>query len=185
MLITAMFAGCSERERIFSSLALSVGGLNFPQTQESLKLCQKTNDEACLKTYQRVKTAKKSLFSRRRKTALRMAVDSVRDECGKQSADLPTELACEGAIVALYFFPTPQDDLSIRESFDNLPPSSLKKTISSGGRWLTNREDKSAWREWVSRSRLSVEDRHTFIILLDLPPNPELAINHLDETNEF
>lgn len=179
-LIAAMLAACGERDPIFSNLALAIGGLDFPHTREQLALCRKTDDESCLKTYRAVKTARKSLFSRPRQQARQMTFDTIRETCPKPQADLPTESTCMGAVIALYFFSRPEDDLSIREFFDKLPPFVLEKVLSSGGAWLSNRENKPGWKEWVSKSPLSEESRKTFLIQLDMQPEPESTINYLD-----
>lgn len=183
LLITVLLAACGEREPVFSSLALAIGGLDFPHTRQTLDLCRQRNDEACLKSYRRVKTARDSLLSRPRNEALKRVFETIGADCGQESADLATEMNCTGAVAALYFFPGPEDDRAIREFFHRLPPSTLKKVIASGGDWPGNRENKPAWRQWVAESPLSSEDRQALLVLLDRQPNPELTLNHLDASD--
>jgi hypothetical protein len=80
LLLTAMLAGCNEREQIFSRLALVVGGLHYPGSQEALAACRSTNDEACLKAYTQVASAKKALFSRPRRQALQLVAESLQQQ---------------------------------------------------------------------------------------------------------
>ena len=175
--IVVLLLSCRGQQSIFSSLALVHTGLDFPFTQEKLTLCRKTNDEPCLRVYKRVKNAKKLLFSRSREKALKLTIDTISKECVNSQSNL----VCIGAITALYFFPTLQDDISIRNFLNNTSSDVLKHVTSNGASWLNNRENKLVWRDWIVPSRLSIEDQKKFLIFLDMQTNNNLTINHLDD----
>jgi hypothetical protein len=176
----ALLVGCNDQQSVFSSLALINSGKNFPYTQEKLALCQETKDESCLKAYQQVKTAKKSLFSNSREQALQLTLDTISKRCVKQQKNVEEELTCTGAITALYFFPTKHDDDSIRGLLSGTSEGVLRNVVSNGNMWLLNREDKSAWREWLGNSKLSAEDQKAFSIYLEMNLEEKQTINHLD-----
>jgi hypothetical protein len=181
-LITVLLISFSDQQSIFASLALVNSGLDFPYTQAKLVHCRETANEPCLKTYQRVKAAKKSLFLGSREQALRMTLDTISTECAKEQTNLQENLACSGAITALYFFPTQQDDMSIRSFLENTSFVSLQCVASNGSMWLLNRENKSAWRDWITKSSLSTEAQTTFLSFLGMQSDENLTINHLDDS---
>ncbi|KPJ94007.1 MAG: hypothetical protein AMJ53_06115 [Gammaproteobacteria bacterium SG8_11] len=180
--IAALLAGCDSPQSIFSSLALINSGKEFPYTQDRLALCQKTEDEFCLQAYQQVKKAKKSLFSKSREQALQLTLDTISKECAKQQKRLEEDLACSGAITALYFFSSKNDDNSIRSFLKTTSQAALQIVVSNGNMWLSNREDKAAWQELIAKSPLSAEDKKISLIYLDMEPQENQTINHLDDS---
>lgn len=170
--------GCNERDSVYSSLALIHAGLDYPHTLHKLVKCQEIGDEPCLKAYHRVRAAKRQLLSRPEEDALARTLHTIENECSTNG----NELDCIGAITALYFFPSSSSDAKIRGFLDSASSPVLLNIVSKSGNWLSNRNDKSAWRSWMVKSRLSAEQRNALLIYLDKEPEADRTINHLDDS---
>jgi hypothetical protein len=161
---------------IFHDLGLIGASLDYPYSQEQLARCQKVEDERCLKTYERVKSAKNRLFERGGAKALQITLGAISEECDKQEATI----SCQGAIIALYFFRSSEDDAMIREFFSSAPHQVLVKSYKVDNTWLSVRHNKDRWREWITQaSQLTLEEKAAFLRNLDIEKPAELTIEHL------
>lgn len=180
LLAAAVACNSTPETALFADLALIHNGLDFPRTQEELRRCRTIGQASCLKVHNRVVSAKKSLFSHSTDQALRLTLDTITRECAKQQPDLQEQLACTGAVTALYFFPSSDHDRSIRELLAGAQPAVAQALIANGALWLTNRDDKPAWRAWLAEVSLTVPERQSLLTYLALPAYDHLTIDHLD-----
>lgn len=161
---------------IFHNFGLIGASLDYPYSQEQLARCQEVENQRCLKTYERVKSAKKMLLERGRTEALQMTLNAISEECVSDEITI----SCRGAITALYFFTSSEDDATIREFLSSTPHQVLVKTYEVENIWLSVRHDKARWREWITQaSQLTSEEKAAFLRNLNIEKHAELTIDQL------
>lgn len=177
VLISGIVLSCTNgSSTIFDDLGLIGAGLDYPYSQEQLSRCQQVEDKRCLETYERVKSAKKRLVKRGRTEALQMTLNTISKECAGD--EIP--ISCRGAIVALYFFASSEDDAKIREFLALTPNQVFVKTYEVDNTWMSVRRDKTRWREWIAQApQLTSEEKAAFLRNLDIAKHAGLTIEQL------
>jgi urate oxidase len=177
VLISGIVLSCTNgSSTIFHDLGLIGAGLDYPYSQEQLSRCQEVEDERCLETYERVKSAKKRLFKRGRTEALQMTLNTISKECA--GGEIP--ISCRGAIIALYFFSLSEDDTKIREFLALSPNQVFVKTYEVDNIWMSIRQDKTRWREWIMQApQLTSKEKAAFLRNLDIEKHAGLTIEQL------
>jgi urate oxidase len=161
---------------IFHDIGLIGASLDFPYSQKQLSRCQEVENEHCLKTYERVKSAKKRLFESERKVSLQATLNAISQEC--DSDEITT--SCRGAIIALYFFSSSEEDAAIRKYLSTVSRKILVKTYEVDNTWLTVSHDKALWREWIiESSKLTSEEKAAFLRNLSIEKQVKLTIDQL------
>ncbi len=124
---------------------------DFPKSQSYLNDCIRLNDVHCLKAFNEVKRAKDEFLEIPHKTALKITLDTINTKC--LSADrLANAPECLGAVTALYFFSSKEDDQTILEL---LSDSIDHNVLFLGYEWHKNRSEIEAWVSFVNGSTLS------------------------------
>jgi hypothetical protein len=177
VIISGIVVSCTYgSSTIFHDIGLVGASLDFPYSQEQLARCQEVENERCLKTFERVKAAKKRLIKRERTESLQMTLNAISKECDGDEITV----SCRGAIIALYFFNSSEDDVAIREFLWSTPHQILVKAFEVDNTWLTVRHDKARWREWITQaSQLTLEEKAAFLRNLNIEKPVGLTIEQL------
>lgn len=191
LLVVLLLAACSggpeaelaRAQAIFSDLALAGSALDYPATLATLQHCRAIGKTSCIRVYEAVKTAKERLFSYPREKALRLTLATIRDACSARAfspgGHVDASSPCRGALVALYFFNSPQDDATIQQFLVQAPDLIFQRACEVSGEWLANRQDLPAWRRWVGDARLSEARRKLLLKHLDIPKRDGLTLDQL------
>lgn len=137
---------------IFEHLAMAEAGLDFPPSKDHLETCRRVEDIPCLQSFRSFSEGKVKLQQMPRGVALDLTLKKLGETC-IVNAPARTELACVGAVMALYFFSEEYEDLKIRQFLSQLPQSTCNNVLDGSASanlcWLENRSDEKAWRLWL------------------------------------
>lgn len=146
-----VLAGCSEGFRLdqaYRSIYLSKYAIDFPDSATKLDNCRTRNVESCIQLYEDARNGKQKLLSINADKALSHTLETIQQHCLLQSD--PDRELCHGAIMALYYFRTEQQDQRILESFRQFSPE-LRRLIFGNSQfaWFSNRTNREAWIKYV------------------------------------
>lgn len=167
----------SQNKTMFSNLALTSLGLEYPTTTDRLERCKQSADKMCLKTYELAKTAKQRLFRKSPTHALNTSLNTIRTECAK--TDYNKDNVCYGAVTALYFFSTTDDDKQIMQFIANSSELVAKRIFEMNVIWLKFRRDKQSWQDWVNKTNLPEKLKRDIIYFLNEKKPSGLSIELL------
>jgi len=165
VLAAAVALSCTaDPSAIFEDLGLIGAGLDYPHSPEQLARRREADYRPCLNAYARVDAAKRRLFAWGHERALQRTLETIAAAC----SEAEVEIACQGAVSALAFFSSSEDDTAIRDFLSNAPPAVVARMYGLDGAWLSNRHDPALWRAWIDQSgQLSAEDKEALQRRLD------------------
>jgi hypothetical protein len=142
----------------FQDLALASIGLEYPPSKKVLESCWEGRDRACLDTYLDVQQGRKILIHRKDTDparALSFTLNTICKQCetpADNEKGVGSEMECIGAIKALYFFNSPDEDMMIIKRMENASPRVLGWVLDGPrAEWYHNRPDPDRWIEFVNR----------------------------------
>ncbi len=136
-------------QKSFDQIYFAIGGLEYPYSVKQLNNCVKHEDKACLDVYNLVLEGKKTIKTVASMRSLETTLDIIERVCPSKDDDLGGAI-CNGGILSLYFYTTPEQDAKILNRI-KIYPKQLKNIIFHRDfYWARNRPDKAAWISAVS-----------------------------------
>ncbi len=136
-------------QKSFDQIFLAIGGLEYPYTVKQLNYCVKYNDKDCLRAYKHVLEGKKNIKAVASMKALETTLDLIEKDCLSKDEEL-AKFTCFGAILSLYFYALPAQDVKILNRM-KIYPKKLKNIIFNYNfYWFYNRPNKDLWISAVS-----------------------------------
>lgn len=170
----------NRNKTIFNNLRLIHYALDFPRSDESLERCKKYHDKACLENFALAKSAKRQLFSVSHQEALTLTLHTIEKECAMPEIDI--ENLCPGAITAIGFFLSEEDDKKLIAFLTNTEGLVVQRVFDMNGEWLYFRKNKSIWKNWVNNSSLDAGTKRGIINILNAKPPTERTLDILSKT---
>jgi hypothetical protein len=145
-LLLASACHSDNLDNAFQRLHLSKFALGFPSSQEDLDRCVKNNDKQCLDLVAEARMGKERLLALAPENALDRTLETIVAAC--PSSDQSRQEVCLGAIIALYLFNAPEQDLRIRQALLKADRLILRRALNpSLFAWCNNRPKPEAWVE--------------------------------------
>ncbi len=136
-------------QKAFDLIYLATNGLDYPVSVSSLNNCFKYNDKECLEVYNLVLEGKKMIKSVSSMKSLETTLDIIESACLSKDENL-TNGVCNGGILSLYFYTTPEQDAKILNRVKIYPKQIKNIIFHRDFYWSHNRPDKDAWIRAVS-----------------------------------
>lgn len=139
----------------FGRLAYLGNLLDQPTSLESLKTCVSRNDTPCLSLFRSERLVVQRIFSKGREAALEATLNAIKRNCSTPEAGVSDGFpwrACNGAVAAVFFFHSTEEDRQVLEFFKDLDQTDLETIlISSHGcsDWVVNRPDHQKWAGFI------------------------------------
>ena len=150
--------------QIFNDLRLIHYGLDFPSRTETLENCRKYQDQRCLESFEKVKRAKQALLAKEHREALQLTLQTIEKQCAVKDPDINN--TCPGAVTALMFFNTAEDDKLIMTFLSDTTAEIMDRVFYMNSSWLYYRNDRTKWKNWVHDSKLSEESKKEILNVL-------------------
>ena len=145
ILLPLAFSQCkSSNMNSLEQLHIYTSAKHFPHSKERLQACEKYKDTDCLNLYTLAFQAKSQLFRDGRELALVTVLKELESKCGEKNWETNMN-RCYGAIKALYFFDSEQEELMILEFFRKTKSDVTKSVLSRPSVWMHNRRRKTEW----------------------------------------
>ena len=130
----------------YQRLHLSKFALGFPSTKEELDRCVKNNDKQCLDLVAAARKGKETLLALAPDKALDRTLETIVATC--PLPEQSRQEVCLGAVIALYFFSEPEQDLRIRQALLKADRLTLQRALNpSLFAWCNNRPEPDEWVE--------------------------------------
>lgn len=138
----------SQVENIFAQFSLADTGLNFPPTKEVLAGCKKAKEKGCLNTFKRAMNAKKLIAANVSEKKLIETLLVINRAC--HPANKPSNsLACNGALISLFFYKNSAFDSIILAALKNMSVQDRSFIFNSYFHWYGNRPDPKPWIDYI------------------------------------
>ncbi len=141
----------------YHDLHLAHMGLEYPPRKEILESCWKSRDRGCLDAYLSVQQGKKIVLNNKDidpNRTLSFTLDTICKQCDMaldHHKGIGVESECIGAVTALYFFNSEDEDKIILNRLEKASPLVLDWVLDGPrAEWFYNRPDPERWIDFVN-----------------------------------
>ena len=142
----------------YRDLWLAKRGLEYPPDKKNLELCWQSRDQGCINAYMSVQQGKRILLYKKDTDPVRtlsFTLDTICQQCNMDidhNKGINIESECIGAITALYFFNSENDDKIILDRLVKASPKVLAWVLDgTRAEWYHNRPHPEDWIEFVNK----------------------------------
>ncbi len=146
----------AELRALFETVALAHLGLDYPYTEQGLSECRTRGNMPCLELHREVRRARARLAELPAVTTLPTTLETIESACAA-SEPASTRPLCRGAIMALFFFDTVEQDHEIRARVAGWEPKTRALLFVDDFAWHHNRPDPGLWTDYVETTDIEWE----------------------------
>lgn len=151
-----------DYETIYRNLSLVHSALDFPGSTTAMRNCRQQQTGNCIRIVNNVTQARDQLLKLPHDEVLSNVLDTIASRCMTGQSFETLRDVCGGAVTALFFFNSEQDDEAILKTFRTLPDDVVKNVFSSLRGWYYNRSNPDAWVTFIQSSRLDPDHKTNF-----------------------
>lgn len=157
----------SERENLAFILHEAFDGLavvrddlsSFPSNEDHLQQCIQYNLIRCMDNYRSVQAAVDSISSLPTDEALDVTLEIIGRACVAEDG-ISLHYFCNGGIMSLYFYTTPEQDAEILAHVKQYPKQIQNFIFNDHFYWFHNRPDKEVWIDYISAADIDFKHKN-------------------------